>query len=275
MSNFYREVLYMILYEYEKYLSIHYAKSTKDSYMYSVKRYFDYMGNHIKVMNAERKDIYNYIAYLDDLKGSTRRNYLKALKNFYNFLNRDLSEFLFEDIKVYDFSMKFPLRLFSHQCKALLNYYSDDRNRLIIYLFLTTGMRLSELEGIYRKDIDFENSKIRVYGKGRKERDIFISEKCKNMIQDYITGEKLFDIKKREIQYIVTNAIRGLGYKGSVHTLRHSFATIMYEETRDILLVQKLLGHASINSTQIYTHLVNDRVKEAVESNPLASYVAK
>lgn len=265
----------MILYEYEKYLSIHYAKSTKDSYLYSVKKYFDYMGNHIKVMNAERKDIYNYIAYLDNLRGTTRRNYLKALKNFYNFLNRNLSEYLFEDIKVYDFNMKFPVFLFSCQCKALLNYYSDKRNRLIIFLFLTTGMRLSELEGIYRKDIDFDNNKIRVYGKGRKERDIFITEKCKNMIQEYITGDKLFNIKKREIQYVVTNAIHKLGFKGSTHTLRHTFASIMYDETRDILLVQKLLGHASINSTQIYTHLVNDRVKEAVERNPLANYKVK
>ena len=262
-----------ILYEYEKYLSINYAKSTKDSYMFSVMKYFTFMQNHIKVMNAERKDIYNYMAYLDDLRGSTRRNYLKALKNFYNFLNRNLSEFLFEDIKVYDFDMKFPQRLFSSQCRALLNYYSDDRNRLIIYLFLTTGMRLSELEGICRKDIDFDNNIIRVYGKGRKERDIFITEKCKQMIQDYMTGDKLFNIKKREIQNVVTNALKDLGFKGSTHTLRHTFATTMYDETRDILLVQKLLGHASLNSTQIYTHLVNDRVKEAVENNPLANYV--
>ena len=265
----------MILYEYEKYLSINYAKSTKDSYLYAVKRYFDYIGNHIKVMNAERKDIYNYMAYLDDLKGSTRRTYMKALKNFYNFLNRNLSNYLFEDIKVYNYDMKFPIYLFSYQCRALLNYYSGGRNRLIIFLFLTTGMRLSELEGIHRKDIDFDNNVIKVYGKGRKERNIFITEKCKQMIQNYITGDKLFNIKKREIQNVVTNALRDLGFKGSTHTLRHTFATTMYNETRDILLVQKLLGHASIESTQIYTHLVNDRVKEAVEKNPLANYGVK
>lgn len=261
-----------ILYEYEEYLSINYSKSTKDSYLFAVKKYFNYMGNHLRVINAERKDIYNYMAYLDNLKGRTRRGYLKAIKNFYNFLNRDLSEYIFEGIKVYDFDMKTPRFLFSYECKALLNYYSDPRNRLIIFLFLTTGMRLSELEGIYRKDIDFENKKIRVYGKGRKERDIFISEKCMNMIKEYITGDKLFNIKRREIQYVVTNAIHKLGLRGSTHTLRHTFATTMYEETRDILLVQKLLGHASIVSTQIYTHVVNDRVKEAVEKNPLANY---
>ena len=263
----------MILYEYEKYLSINYAKSTKETYMYAVKEFFDFMGNHIKVMNTERKDIYNYMAYMDNLKGTTRRNRLKALKNFYNFLNRNLSDYLFEDIKVYDFDVKFPKYLFSSQCKALLNYYPEGRNRLIIYLFLNTGMRLGELEGIYRKDIDFDSNKIRVYGKGRKERDIFITEKCKLMIQNFITGDKLFDIKKREIQNIVTNAIRDLGFKGSTHSLRHSYATIMYQETKDIIMVKELLGHASVRSTQIYTHVINDRVKEAVEKNPLANYV--
>ena len=265
----------MILYEYESYLSINYSKSTKDSYFYAVKKYFEYMGNHIKVMNAERKDIYNYIAYLDNLKGTTRRTYIKSLKNFYNFLNRNLSNYLFEDIKVYNLDIKLPKFLTSHECKALLHYYPDGRNQLIIYLFLTTGMRLGELAGIHRKDIDFKNNVIRVYGKGRKERNIFITEKCKLMIQNYITGDKLFNIKRREIQNIVVDAMRSLGYKGSTHTLRHTFATTMYNETRDILLVQKLLGHASIESTQIYTHIVNDRVREAVERNPLANYGVK
>lgn len=264
-----------LLYEYEKYLSIHYSQKTKECYLNAVRKYCDYMGNHIKVLNAERKDIYNYMAYLDNLKGATRRTYLKSIKNFYNFLNRDLSNYLFEDIKVYDYAMKFPRFLFSSQCKALLNYYSNKRNRLIIYLFLTTGMRLSELEGIYRQDIDFENNVIKVYGKGRKERNIFITEKCKEMIQDYITGDKLFNIKRREIQYVVTKAMHDLDFKGSTHTLRHSYATIMYEKTRDIILVKNLLGHSSIVSTQIYTHIVNDRVKEAVENNPLANYRVK
>ena len=96
------------------------------------------------------------------------------------------------------------------------------------------------------------------------------------MIQEYLNEYKpteyLFGIKRREIQYIVTQAMKKLGIKGSTHTLRHTIATKMYEQTNDILLVKEFLGHKSIESTQLYTHISNKMVKEAVERNPLANF---
>ena len=85
-------------------------------------------------------------------------------------------------------------------------------------------------------------------------------------------GDRLFYISSKEIQYIVKKALKELGYKGSVHTLRHTAASLMYQETKDILLVKEFLGHKSIEATQIYMHLNNEQIKNAVDSNPLARW---
>ena len=92
------------------------------------------------------------------------------------------------------------------------------------------------------------------------------------MLKEYMTEGKLFKIKKRQIQNIVTNALKKLNLKGSTHTLRHSSATIMYQHTKDILLVKEFLGHKTVLSTQIYTHINNEEVRRAVENHPLANF---
>lgn len=266
-----------ILYRYYDYLSM-YSISTKETYYECVKLYLKYLEdtygkvNPIIICNVNQSDIYNYIAYMDNLNKNSKKIRLYAIKNFYKFLRLDN---LFEDIKLYDYNKKVPRILSSSQCRLLMNYYKDKRNRLIVYLFLTTGIRLSELAGIRTEDVDFINKSIKIKCKGRVERVVLINEKCRDMIQEYKTSGKLFDIGKGDIRYIVKKAMRDLGINGSVHTLRHSFATIMYQETHDIRLVQELLGHKSIVSTQIYTHISNNEVKQAVESNPLANYGGK
>lgn len=267
-----------LLYQYENYLS-NYSETTKETYLVNVKEYLKYLRktygeiNSIIICNVSRSDIYNYIAYMDGLSKNTKKIRLYSIKNFYSYLK--LEDNLFEDIKLYNLDKKMPRILSSLQCKTLLNYYPDKRNKLIIYLFLTTGIRLSELANILIKDIDFKNKQIKIMCKGRVERNVFINEKCTRMLSDYTKNRsgRVFEISKGAIQYVIKKAIRDLGLTGSVHTLRHSFATMMYQETHDILLVQKLLGHKSINSTQIYTHIVAEEIKKAVESNPLAEVI--
>jgi site-specific recombinase XerD len=203
---------------------------------------------------------------MDNVSKNTRKIRIYAIKNFYSYLK--IRQDLFEDIKLYGSNKKTPYFLSSLQCKRLIDYYKDKRNRLIIYLFLTTGIRLSELSEIRIEDI--ENNKIKIMCKGRVERWIYLNKNCSEMIQKYVVNRKgkLFNISKVTIQYIVKKAMRDLGLNGSVHTLRHTFATMMYQETHDIRLVQELLGHKSIISTQIYTHF-DDEIKNAVERNPL------
>jgi site-specific recombinase XerD len=222
--------------------------------------------NPIIICNVSQSDIYNYLAYMDNVSKNTRKIRIYAIKNFYSYLK--IRQDLFEDIKLYGSNKKTPYFLSSLQCKRLIDYYKDKRNRLIIYLFLTTGIRLSELSEIRIEDI--ENNKIKIMCKGRVERWVYLNKNCSEMIQKYVVNRKgkLFNISKVTIQYIVKKAMRDLGLNGSVHTLRHTFATMMYQETHDIRLVQELLGHKSIMSTQIYTHF-DDEIKNAVERNPL------
>ena len=268
-----------ILYQYYNYLS-NFAQTTKETYYTNVLLYIRYLketkgkDDIITICNVNKGDIYNYIAYMDNLSKNTKDIRLNSIKNFYKWLGLNLSNFLFEDIKLYNFNKKLPYCLTLSQARTLLNYYKDKRNKLIIYLFLSTGIRLSECSNLLIENISFENKFIKLIGKGGRERKVLISDLLTSMLKDYITKDKgkLFEICRSDIQYIVKKALKDLGYNGSTHTLRHTAGTIMYQNTKDILLVKEFLGHKTIIATQIYTHLINDEVKKAVESNPLANF---
>lgn len=269
-----------LLSQYKDYLS-RYSNTTKEVYYCYVKLYLKYLEetkgklNVIQICNVKKSDIYNYIAYMDKLKKRTKAIHLKAVKNFYAYINKNIAAFLFEDIKLYDNGSKIPYCLSWSQISPLLNFYSTKRNKLIIFLLLSTGIRLSECANIKIEDINLKEKTILCKCKGNITRNIFINDKLKVMIQEFIGDRKkgmLFNIKKSNIQYIVKKAFKELGFKGSVHTLRHTAATLMYQQTKDILLVKEFLGHKSIESTQIYAHMNSDLIKQAVESNPLANY---
>ena len=151
-------------------------------------------------------------------------------------------------------------------------------------------MRLSELIGINIKDIDFENEKLNVIGKGNKERAIYLNKACLNSIKDYLSvrsregvkigakdamflSERKERISQRTVQYIVKNYLQQAGLdKYSVHKLRHTAATLMYKYGNvDIRALQELLGHESISTTEIYTHVDNLQIRNAVDKNPLAN----
>lgn len=154
-------------------------------------------------------------------------------------------------------------------------------------------MRLSELVGINIKDIDFNECKLNVIGKGNKERTIYLNKACINAIDDYLNirpkekiqynskdalflSERRERISNRTVQYIVKQELLKAGLdinKYSVHKLRHTAATLMYKYGNvDIRALQELLGHASISTTEIYTHVDNEQVRNAVESNPLSNF---
>lgn len=263
-----------LLYQYKDYLS-KYSKTTKETYYTNVLRYInfikEYKGNAeaITLCNITPADIYNYIAYIDNLSKNTKKNRIYSIKSFYDFLNRNLSHLLFEDIKLYSTNIKLPYYLTLTQCEHLMNYYTDKRNKLIVNIFLTTGIRLNELLQIKLENIRGDILTIKC--KGDRVRNIILTKKTLALIHEYTNKKEgyLFNISKSTIQYIIKKALKDLGYKGSTHTLRHSAATILYEQTKDILLVKEFLGHESINSTQIYTHISNEQVKRAVDNNPL------
>ena len=263
-----------ILYNYEQYLSTKYLESTKETYLCNTNLFFKYLKKQkINPEEVTKADVYNYIAYMDNLKRSTIRTRLSAVKNYCKY--QKLSDFLFEDIKLFDFNKKLPRILFSCQIGVLINYYKDTRNHLIIFLFLNTGIRISELANIQIENINFKEKYIYLKVKGGYFRKVFINETTSKKIKEYIKDRKkgsLFNLQRRQIHNIVTRPLKENNIKGSAHTLRHTFATEMYKQTHDILIVKELLGHKSIESTEIYTHLDNEVIKKAFLSNPLANF---
>ncbi len=197
---------------------------------------------------------------------------------------------------------RLPKYLSLDDSKKLLNVTVNDesdenkeRDYAIITLFLNCGLRLSELIGINLQDINFDDYKLTVIGKGNKERTIYLNKACINAIKDYIkvrptegvkndskaSNKALFLSKRRErisnrtVQYIVEKELRKAGLdtsKYSTHKLRHTAATLMYQYGEvDIRALQEILGHKSISTTEIYTHVSNEQARDAIERNPLAN----
>ena len=160
-------------------------------------------------------------------------------------------------------------------------YFNSRRNRYMIKLFLSTGLRLSEMLDLCWKDINLMTGQLKVVqGKGKRDRMLWISDtmleelqswredQAKNIgVTEYVFsnryGKRLADRDVREmVNRYSENAINK---KISPHALRHSFATDLYRETKDIMLVQKALGHEYLNTTMVYTHLVDDELESALK----------
>lgn len=252
------------------------------------------------------EDIHAFIAYLTreyHSKSSTRARKISTIRIFFKYLSRKAK--LIEvnpaqDLETPKLDKRLPKYLSLEDSKKLLDVTSNEDNRnserdyAIITLFLNCGMRLSELVGINLQDIDFEDYKLNVIGKGNKERTIYLNKACMKAIADYLEvrpkegikhdskysekalflSERKTRISNRTVENVVTKQLQAAGLdtkKYSVHKLRHTAATLMYQYGQvDIRALQELLGHESIATTEIYTHVSNDQVRNAVESNPLA-----
>ena len=166
------------------------------------------------------------------------------------------------------------------------------RDYAIVVLFLNTGMRLSELCGLNLQSLASDLTTVRVRGKGNKERMLYLNPLAKSAVAEYLqvrldakyirTSDNALFLSSREtrispktVQWMVHKyfEMSGLGYKGlSVHKLRHTAATLMYQTGEvDIRILKEVLGHEQLNTTQIYTHVVNRNIENAINSNPLST----
>lgn len=155
------------------------------------------------------------------------------------------------------------------------------RDELILRMFYATGIRLSELDNIEIKDIDFYNRRIKIFGKGNKERYVLYGNNCNVSLQRYLkdgrlkllkgSNDYLFLNSKGEklssggIEYIIKKIVRGSGVTNNhitPHVFRHTFATHMLNEGSDLLTVKELLGHSNLSTTSIYTHVSNERLRQ-------------
>lgn len=254
---------------------------------------------------AQIYDFLDYTALERDNIDRTRARKISALKGFYRALcsnklqsySSDNNPVEFTDSPAFKKSM--PKYLALDESRELLQNIPDDssgdytRDYCIITLFVNCGMRLAELVGINIPDINFSDNTLRLLGKGNKERIIHINPACRDVINAYLEvrpepkkdPEALFiskqggRISRRRVQQIVENALKAsnLDHKGlSTHKLRHTAATLMYQYGNvDTLVLKEILGHASTVTTEIYTHLSNDNVRTALDSNPLAGETAR
>ena len=250
------------------------------------------------------QDIHGYISYMArELNSSpaTRARKISCLRVFFKYLSNkakllDINPA--QDLETPKLGKRIPKYLSLEESKKLLNVTQngDERNNVrdyaIITLFLNCGMRLSELVNINMTNIDFSESKMTVIGKGNKERVIYLNKACMEAIKSYLSirphdkvkydsrdalflSERKERISNRSVQDIVKKELMKAGLdtnKFSVHKLRHTAATLMYQYGNvDIRALQELLGHESISTTEIYTHVNDERVRDAVENNPLAN----
>lgn len=250
-----------------------------------------------------RVDIIAYLYYLTQTKGnsaSTRNRKLSALRTFFKYLvqSNHISTNPTEQVQGPKKRATLPKHLTLEQSIDFLDVVAKSdtptkrRDYAILTLFLNCGMRLSELTGINLVDISQDFRSIRVLGKGNKERIVYLNDACRAALTDYLqerldgTPEKMRQralflssrlqrISNKTVQWMVYKYLdaAGLHTPGmSVHKLRHTAATLMYQTGKvDVRVLKEILGHEQLNTTQIYTHVSNKNMEEAVEQNPLAS----
>lgn len=270
---------------------LNYSEKTIISYQQDLTSYFDFLTkNKINYLKITRDEVRSYLKYLDSLglKNSSIARHLSTLRSFYNYLvNENIIENnIFGSIRNPKIEKKLPNFLSYNELSELLESISldtpaDFRNRLIIELFYATGCRVSELCNIKLNDIDKSAKTIKIKGKGNKERIVFFGEYALIYLDKYLHGprdellkgensEYLFISDKgkalqvMDVEVIMQKLMQKMATKKHVtpHTLRHTFATHLLNAGADIKSVQELLGHASLNTTGIYTHVTNDRIKE-------------
>lgn len=252
-------------------------------------------------------DIHAYVSHLainNRSKATTRARKISTIRIFFKYLTLKaniLEVNPAQNLETPKLEKRMPKYLSLDDSKKLLDAADNQDNRnykrdyAITTLFLNCGMRLSELVGININDIDFTECKMTVIGKGNKERTVYLNKSCMVAINDYLSSrppqnlikrdsknsdkalflsEQKQRISNRTVQAIINKELKlaGLDAKNlSVHKLRHTAATLMYQYGDvDIRALQELLGHQSISTTEIYTHVSNEQVRNAVESNPLS-----
>ena len=261
--------------------------------------------NYLKKISLD--DIHAYISHLaidNRSKATTRARKVSTIRIFFKYLSQKANILEInpaQNLETPKLEKRMPKYLSLEDSKKLLNVAENEDNRnykrdyAITTLFLNCGMRLSELVGININDIDFSECKMTVIGKGNKERTIYLNKSCMVALNDYLSSrpasnmikhdsknsekalflsEQKQRISNRTVQNIISKELKqaGLDTKNlSVHKLRHIAATLMYQYGKvDIRALQELLGHQSISTTEIYTHVNNEQVRNAIESNPLA-----
>ena len=277
--------------EFKTYLLIDkkYSNETINSYMNDLYKYYNYINKkNLNINNIKRKDIMEYTKYLREqqLSTSSINHNISVLRTFYKFLvlsNRFVTDPM-EYLEVPKLRKTLPKVLSIDEVKKLLDIDLVDkysyRNKAMLELMYATGLRVSELINLKLNDIDLDSDLIRTLGKGSKERIIPIGDYAIYYLKKYIL-EYRKELLKTNTDYIFLNnhgkklsrqsfykLVKELAIKKNIktefspHTLRHSFATHLLDRGADIVSIKEMLGHSALSTTQIYTHISNQKLKD-------------
>ncbi len=247
------------------------------------------------------RDIYHYYSFISmecSNKDKIRTRKASSLRSFFKYLTKQaglLEHNPTENLELSAPKRALPKYLNLEESLSLLRSLTEQsdkkahlRDYCILTLFLNCGIRLSELVGLNLSSLDLTECQMRVLGKGNKERIVYLNSACMSAIREYLFERSeiptddpaLFlsnqkkRISRRRVQQVVENALKAAGLDGrglSTHKLRHTAATLMYQHGHvDVLTLKNILGHESISTTEIYTHLSDVAMQEAMDHSPLA-----
>lgn len=278
---------YMEYLEFERKLS----NNTLKSYYNDLKDFDIYFSG--KLDNLKYDDIQKYIGSLRGRIARTVSHYITVINSFYEFLVNDgiVKENPCSNIASPKVPKKLPTYLTEDEVDKLLDIKLitpyDYRNKAMLELLYATGLRITELINLKITDVDVHNCFVRVFGKGKKERIIPITDLALDYLKIYVTEYRNIILKDKISDYLfISNSLTNISRQGffkiikkecrragieknvSPHVLRHSFATHLLKHGADLRVIQELLGHEDISTTQIYAHLVNEKLKKDYEYHP-------
>ncbi len=281
------------VFKYLTYLDkeLNYSSETIKNYEIDLIYFNKYLNeNNYNYLKLTKDNIRNYLKYLDSFKLSNKTiaRKLSSLRSYYDYLlvNNYITSNIFSAISNPKVEKKLPKVLNYEEIETLFDSIDTNtiygvRNRLILELIYSSGFRLSEVISIKLKDINKGDLSIKIMGKGSKERVVYYGAYVAKYLELYLNNSRSILLNNKTSEYLLINKFGNplgksmiekivknsakevcLKHNISPHTLRHSFATHLLNSGADIKTVQNLLGHESLGTTQIYTHVSNDRIKE-------------
>ena len=271
--------------EYENYLKFekNYSMNTINSYLSDIKEYQEFKKGDI--LSTKKEDVLAYLKTIKKLESTTISHKISSLKSFFKYYQKreKIKVNPLANIKSPKIAKKLPTYLTLEEVSKLLDVEIkspyDARNKAILELLYSSGIRISELCNMQTSNYDSYECIIRLIGKGSKERIIPLGDYAISVLEDYINNYRP-KINKKNINSIFINnrgdAIsrqfifkvikkeclkKGIRKNVSPHNLRHTFATHLLQNGADLRIIQELLGHENISTTQIYTHVSNQELK--------------
>ena len=266
------------------------SSNTLINYRNDLLELYDFYTDIINVDDVIAREYLEYM-YSRNLNRNSISRKLSSIRSFYNYLVREgiVSVNYFRDISNPKRAKALPKYAKDVDLNIMFDYFDkskaiDQRNLLILEMLYATGVRVMELVNIKISDIDRYNNSIKIFGKGSKERMVFYGAYASDVLDLYLkdgrgklscgkNSEYLFLNKNggvlstRYVRKMIDDVVRkcGIDYHISPHTIRHTFATDMLNAGCDLMSVKELLGHSSIDTTSIYTHVSNEQIKQVYE----------